>query len=58
MARIKMDIKEIVREGVNGIYLAVDRDQWLSFVSRVVKLRAAYKAGNLLNNGGAIRFLS
>jgi len=53
-----MDIKEIVREGVNGIYLAVDRDQWLSFVSRVVKLRAAYKAGNLLNNGGAIRFLS
>jgi hypothetical protein len=58
MASIKMDLKERVCEGVKGIYLAEDRDQWLTFVSKVAKLWAPQKAGNLSNNRGAIRFLS
>jgi len=40
VASIKIDLKELAREDVNGNYLAEDRDQWLSFVSRVVKLWA------------------
>jgi hypothetical protein len=41
VASIKMDLKEIVYEGVNEFYLAADMGQWLAFVSRVVKLRAS-----------------
>jgi hypothetical protein len=40
VASIKMDLKEIVCEVVNGIYLAEDMGQWLAFVSRLVKLWA------------------
>jgi hypothetical protein len=37
---IKMDLREIVRDGIDWIDLAQDRDQWRAVVNTVMKLRA------------------
>jgi hypothetical protein len=36
---IKMDLREIGREGVDWIYQAQDRDQWWAVVKTVMNLR-------------------
>jgi hypothetical protein len=36
---IKIDLKEIVREGVDWMHLAQDRDQWRDSVNTVLSLR-------------------
>jgi len=35
---IRMDLREIVWEGVNWIYLSQDRDQWQALLNTVMKL--------------------
>jgi hypothetical protein len=37
--RIKMDLKEIGRRGVDWIYPTQDSDKWLALVNMVLKLR-------------------
>jgi hypothetical protein len=36
---IKMDLREIARDGVDWIDMAQDRDQWRAFVKTVLNLR-------------------
>jgi hypothetical protein len=36
---IKMDLREIVWDGVDWIDMAQDRDQWRTLVNTVMKLR-------------------
>jgi hypothetical protein len=36
---IRMDLKEIGREGVDWIHLSQDRDQWRAVVNTVMNLR-------------------
>jgi hypothetical protein len=36
---IKMDLREIGRDGVDWIYMAQDRDQWRALVNAVLDLR-------------------
>jgi hypothetical protein len=36
---IKMDLREIGRDGVNWIDLSQDRDQWMALVNTVMNLR-------------------
>jgi hypothetical protein len=38
MDNIKMDLREIGWDGMDGIDLAMDRDQWRALVNRVMKL--------------------
>jgi hypothetical protein len=40
---IKMDLREIGIDGSNWIRLALDRIQWLAFVSTVMNLRIPYE---------------
>jgi hypothetical protein len=35
---IKMNLREIGRDGVDWIYVTLDRDQWRSLVNRVMNL--------------------
>jgi hypothetical protein len=39
MDNIKVDLREIVWDGVDWIDLAEDRDQWRAFVNTVMNLR-------------------
>jgi hypothetical protein len=43
---IKMDLGEIILEGVDWFHLARDRDRWWDFVNAVMNLRA----GNILTS--------
>jgi len=43
---IKMDLKEIDREGVNCMHLAQDRDTWQALVNTVMNLRSPHIVGN------------
>jgi hypothetical protein len=45
---IKMDLREIVWEGVEWMHLAQDRDQWWAVVNTVMSLRAPYKTEYIL----------
>jgi hypothetical protein len=36
---IKMDLREIVRSGMDRIHLAKDRDQWRALVNTAMNLR-------------------
>jgi hypothetical protein len=36
---IKMDFREVGWEGLEGIYLTPNRDQWLAAANSVMKLR-------------------
>jgi hypothetical protein len=36
---IKMDLREIGWDGMDGIYLAQERDQWSALVNTVINLR-------------------
>jgi hypothetical protein len=47
---IKMDLKNIEREGMDWIHLAEDRDQWRARVNMVMNLQVAQKLGNFLTN--------
>jgi hypothetical protein len=38
---IKMDVREIRRDVMDGIYLAHDRDQWRALVNMVMNSRVA-----------------
>jgi hypothetical protein len=37
--RIKIDLREILWDGMDWIYLAEDRDRWKAFVNTVMNLR-------------------
>jgi hypothetical protein len=39
LGNIKMDLREIVEDGVDWIDLAQDRDQWRALVNTVLNLR-------------------
>jgi hypothetical protein len=43
-----MDFNEIGWEGVDGTYLAQDRDKQRAVVSPVMSLRISYNVGNFL----------
>jgi hypothetical protein len=45
---IRMGIREVEWEGVDWMYTAQDRDQWLVVVNTVMNLRVQQKAGNFL----------
>jgi hypothetical protein len=45
---IRMDLREVVWEGVDWIVLAQDRDKWRALVNTVMNLRFPSKAGNFL----------
>jgi hypothetical protein len=45
---IRMDLKHIVRKGVNWVYLIKDRDQWRAVLYRIMNIRVSYKANNFL----------
>ena len=47
-ADITMHVKEIVREGMNWIDLARDRDKWRTFMNTVMNIRVSSNAGNIL----------
>jgi len=47
---IKMDIWEMRWEGVDGIHLTQDRDQWWALVSRIMNLQVPYKVGSFLTS--------
>jgi hypothetical protein len=44
---IRMDLREIEWEGVDGMHLGKDRDQWRALVNTVMNFRIPQKAGNL-----------
>jgi len=45
---IRMDLKEIVREGVDWVHVAQDRDQWWDLVNTIINLWVPLKAENVL----------
>jgi hypothetical protein len=47
---IKMDIREIVWDGIDWIDLAQDRDQWRALVNTLMNLRVPYNAGKFLSS--------
>jgi hypothetical protein len=44
---IKMDLKEMGREGVDWIDVFQDRDKWWTIVNTVINLRVPYNVGIL-----------
>jgi hypothetical protein len=46
---VKLNLKEILREGVAWINLYDDKDQWQILVNTIVRGRPSYNAVNLLN---------
>jgi hypothetical protein len=49
MDNIKMDLREIVWDGMDLIDLAQDRYQWRALVNTVMNPRIPYKAGKFLS---------
>jgi hypothetical protein len=47
---IKIDLQEVVRDGMDWIDTDQDRDRWRALVSAVMKLRVPYNAGNFLTS--------
>jgi hypothetical protein len=47
---IKMDIKEVVWEGMNWLDLAQNRDRWQARLNAVMKLQVPYNAGNFMTS--------
>jgi hypothetical protein len=45
---IRLDLREIMWEDVDWIYLAQDRDQWRVLVNTAMNFRVLLKAGNVL----------
>jgi len=45
-----VDLREIEWEGVGGMHLAQDRDQWWANVNTVMNLRVPQKVGNYLTS--------
>jgi hypothetical protein len=45
---IKMDLREIGWDGVDGIDMPQDREQWKALVNTVLNLRVPYNAGEFL----------
>jgi hypothetical protein len=45
---IKMDLRDIGRDGVDWIDMAQDRGQWKALVNTVLKLRVSQNAGKFL----------
>jgi hypothetical protein len=43
---IGLDLRETVREDVEWVHLAQDRDRWRSLVNTIMNLRVPWKAGN------------
>jgi hypothetical protein len=43
----RMDLREIMWEGVDGMQLAEDRDQWRAVLNTVMNLQIIQKAENL-----------
>jgi len=47
---IKMDLQEVGCEGMDLLYLALDRDRWRTLVSAVMNLRVPLNARNFLTS--------
>jgi len=47
---IKIDLKEIMWECEDWIYLALNRDQWRAVVDTVMKFRVPKKTRNVLSS--------
>jgi hypothetical protein len=52
----KMDLKEIVSEGVDWNVLAKDRNKWWTVFNAVMNLRVPQNAGNFLSRRGTVSF--
>jgi hypothetical protein len=46
---IKMDLREIIWDGMDWIDLPQDRDQWKALVNAVMNLRVPYNAGKFFS---------
>jgi hypothetical protein len=44
---IRMDLRDMGREGVDWLHLAYDKDQWRAVVNMVMKLRVPWGGGFL-----------
>jgi hypothetical protein len=53
---IKMDLREIVIDGVNWIRLAQDKVQWQIFVNTVMNLRVSQRKHDFLTSLVTVRF--
>jgi hypothetical protein len=53
---IRMDLREIVRGGVDWMHLVQDRDQWWAVMNTVMNLRVTQKAGNSITSRVTISF--
>jgi hypothetical protein len=53
---VKTNFKKIEWEGVDCLYLAQDKDNWLAFVNTVMNLRVPYKTGKFLIAEGTVGF--
>jgi len=49
MHDIKIDLQEIGREGVDGIYLAQDRDKWRDLVESAINVWGSKECGERLD---------
>jgi hypothetical protein len=45
---IRMDLREVGREGVDWMHLVHGTDQWRALVNVIMNLRVPYNAGNFL----------
>jgi hypothetical protein len=45
---IKIDLRDVDWGGIDWLYLALDRDQWMALVDTVINLRSSIKCWEIL----------